>query len=360
MPQEETRQFLRRHFSLYPGMEMEDVIKLLYQSEFGGGHFIEDDTAFCKRLEREMAPPDDAVRPPVFVEDMGSTYSRIHLFGLPQGLTAQTFTQLCVLSAAQPQGSQAGFLQKLKTVCEMIATEELPLSAEKWNHFLEAYSEEGCPPLRHSERYRALYAPHYRILHSAWASFLPVFALVDSVLLQKARVLLAIDGMAAAGKSSLGALLQQVYGCNLLHCDDFFLQEFQRSAQRLQEAGGNIDYERLAPVMAAAGLGLELCFQPYDCQSAELLEERRLAPSPLTVLEGAYALHPQLAAPYDIRVFMMLNAAEQERRIQKRNGEVMAKRFTNEWIPMENRYFRSFAIREGCDITVDTTHWPQL
>ena len=43
------RDIILEHWSRYPGMQPEDGVKLLYQSEFGGGHMIPDP---CKSLER--------------------------------------------------------------------------------------------------------------------------------------------------------------------------------------------------------------------------------------------------------------------------------------------------------------------
>jgi hypothetical protein len=40
------------------------------------------------------------------------------------------------------------------------------------------------------------------------------------------------------------------------------------------------------------------------------------------------------------------------RRILARNGERMAARFKNEWIPMEEKYFSTFGIRESADLLI--------
>ena len=57
-------------------------------------------------------------------------------------------------------------------------------------------------------------------------------------------ILVAIDGMCGSGKTTLGEYLHQVFDCNLFHVDDFFLRLEQRIPERLQEVGGNVDYER--------------------------------------------------------------------------------------------------------------------
>ena len=58
------------------------------------------------------------------------------------------------------------------------------------------------------------------------------------------RVLVAIDGRCAAGKTTLAASLQAQLGCNVFHMDDFFLRPEQRTPERLHQPGGNVDFER--------------------------------------------------------------------------------------------------------------------
>ena len=45
----------------------------------------------------------------------------------------------------------------------------------------------------------------------------------------------AIDRPCASGKSTLGAALSEIYGCALIHMDDFFLRPEQRTSQRLSQ-----------------------------------------------------------------------------------------------------------------------------
>ena len=51
-------------------------------------------------------------------------------------------------------------------------------------------------------------------------------------------------------------------------------------------------------------------------------------------------------------VGMYITPSEQIERIRVRNGEYMLGRFINEWIPMENRYFDYFGIKNKCHFTI--------
>ncbi len=75
-----------------------------------------------------------------------------------------------------------------------------------------------------------------------------VMVLLEEKLRQQVRqdkpLLVAIDGRCASGKSTLAKDLQKQLDCNVIHMDDFYLQEHQRTTRRLREPGENVDYER--------------------------------------------------------------------------------------------------------------------
>ena len=58
------------------------------------------------------------------------------------------------------------------------------------------------------------------------------------------RIIIAIDGRCASGKSALASNLENELGCAVFHMDDFFLRPEQRTPQRYAEPGGNVDRER--------------------------------------------------------------------------------------------------------------------
>lgn len=81
------------------------------------------------------------------------------------------------------------------------------------------------------------------------------------------RVLVAIDGRCAAGKTTLAASLQAQLACNVFHMDDFFLRPEQRTPERLRQPGGNVDFERfLTEVLRPLRDGAPVTYRPYDCE----------------------------------------------------------------------------------------------
>lgn len=165
-------------------------------------------------------------------------------------------------------------------------------------------------------------------------------------------IIVAIDGMSGAGKTTLGTFLHDYFPeSNLFHMDDYFLQPHQRTEKRLSEIGGNVDYERFkAEILDHLTDTAGLFHQIYDCHTQKLGNKILVPWKPLVIIEGSYSLHPYFEDPYSLRIFCSINVEQQVERIEKRNGSIMLKRFLNEWIPKENQYFKTFNIKAKADL----------
>lgn len=173
------------------------------------------------------------------------------------------------------------------------------------------------------------------------------------------NILVVIDGMSASGKSTLGFYLKELFDCNLFHMDDFFLQDYQRTKERLAEVGGNVDYERFREEVLEKILKQEsVIYRPFDCKTRTIQGETEIMPKRLNIIEGSYSQHPyfsELYAHKDIvvcRIFTEISKEQQIERIRNRNGEFMLKRFVEEWIPKENAYFEEFQVKEKSDMVL--------
>lgn len=163
------------------------------------------------------------------------------------------------------------------------------------------------------------------------------------------QVNIAIDGVCGGGKSTLGRALAKKYDCNLFHMDDFFLRTEQRTPERYAQAGGNVDYERFQKEVLDHLTDRDgLTYRPFDCSRMELGMPRTVSYSRLNIIEGSYSCHPYFGDIYQVRFFVDLPDKAQKERILARNGEEKYRRFVNEWIPMENRYFDVYGIRGKC------------
>lgn len=176
---------------------------------------------------------------------------------------------------------------------------------------------------------------------------------LDRLLLCKDMVLVAIDGNCTAGKTTLAEALACQYDCNVFHMDDFFLRPEQRTAERLAEMGGNVDYERfyeeiLLPLKQIKQRETFL-YHPYDCRSQRFCRPVEVTRKALNIVEGTYSMHPSLAAAYDFSVFLQISPLLQRSRILQRDA-ALHQRFFTEWIPMEQRYFAGCHVAERCDL----------
>lgn len=162
-------------------------------------------------------------------------------------------------------------------------------------------------------------------------------------------VIVAIDGVCGGGKSTLGEALAAKYECRLFHMDDFFLQREQRTKERYEQAGGNVDYERFQEeVLAHLSDKDGLFYRPFHCHTMTFGDAVRMPHSRLNIIEGAYSCHPCFGDVYQARFFVEASPEVQKKRLLARNGKEQYERFVREWIPMENRYFDVFAIRRQC------------
>jgi len=179
---------------------------------------------------------------------------------------------------------------------------------------------------------------------------------VSELLREKPRIVVAIDGNSSAGKTTAAAQLGALLDANVFHMDDYFLQPHMRTPARLSQPGGNVDAERfLRDILLPVSAGKPAHVEPYDCHLDRLLKRKTVAPRAVSIVEGAYSLHPLLAPYYDLKIFYRVAPALQLERIRARNGEKMLELFRTRWIPLENTYFSTLNIEQSCDITVDST-----
>jgi pantothenate kinase-related protein Tda10 len=114
------------------------------------------------------------------------------------------------------------------------------------------------------------------VVSAKYRRFFEVFRQIDA-LWKKPRLLVAIDGRCGSGKSSLSQLIASVYGAVVLHMDDFFQTERQKSAGERTPARQH--RRRKASGGACADLqGEPFEFRPYDCLTGEFLPPRFIRP----------------------------------------------------------------------------------
>ncbi len=169
---------------------------------------------------------------------------------------------------------------------------------------------------------------------------------------ERGRCLVAIDGNSGSGKSTLAAQLAAASGATLFHMDDFFLPPQLRTEARLDTPGGNIDSERFVKeIIKGLEKGRTFSYRAFSCKNSSYIE--KTAPhSTVNIFEGVYSMHPDWQAELNLKVFLQIPPEVQQDRILHRSGPEQLKKFTELWIPLENRYFEFCGIRESCDYIV--------
>ena len=102
------------------------------------------------------------------------------------------------------------------------------------------------------------------------------------------RVLAALDGPCASGKTTLAGQAARQLGCPLVHMDDFFLPPARKTPARLAQPGGNVDWERVRDqVLVPMSRGEPARFSPYCCHTGAYGPPVSLSPAPLVLVEGS-------------------------------------------------------------------------
>lgn len=159
---QELEAVLRAHAARYPNMEPADAVKLIYQNEFGGGHLIADAESCLARLraEYEATPRDPDGLP---AEEIGNGIIRVNLAALAPH-QAEALGHAFIRSARLHRGSLASFRNKLEILRGLCAEAVFSFSPASLDAYLAEYENAGCPMVSHSDAYRSLYRPAYRIV----------------------------------------------------------------------------------------------------------------------------------------------------------------------------------------------------
>ena len=178
---------------------------------------------------------------------------------------------------------------------------------------------------------------------------------INDLLTKKNRVVIAIDGKAAAGKTTLAKTLSAHYDSTWIPMDDFFLPKSLRTEARFKEPGGNIHYEYFKTQVIDHLSNNQIKYQPFDCHVMAFKPSIKKPLKQLIVIEGSYALHPYFGKYYDLSIFVDIHPDVQFERIIKRNTQDQAQMFINRWIVYETRYQNHYDIENQVDIKYQTT-----
>ncbi|GJM43440.1 MAG: uridine kinase [Gemmatimonadota bacterium] len=175
--------------------------------------------------------------------------------------------------------------------------------------------------------------------------------------------LVAIDGLGGAGKTTYAAALicaLQAIGRRVeaVHFDDFYWPSSQRPAGRGSElpVGGHFDWRRLRDqVLTPLRSGQAATYDVYDWNRDELASTEEIAPGAIVVVEGVSCSRRELAALYDLRVWVECPYDLRLARGIERDGEGCRDQWELDWAPAEQRYIEEHRPHENADVYISGT-----
>lgn len=324
------------HLKKYPNMQINDKIKLIYQSVLGPTHLIsnlEYDKIYNYILY-EINNYQTNKNQNVY-EWISDEYIRVnlHTYYLLNNDIKELTDQFI-----NSQNASYDIDELKRNLLKYLSANEL----EDYNY----------QPVSHSSIYKELYKPSYRVIKANYLNIDLKYSQIKNYLssFENTRIF-ALEGRCASGKTTLSKMLEQYY--TIIHIDDFFLSINKKTKERLQEVGGNIDYElvkeNLDKIIKAIKNNLKKviieCFncstQTYYCKEVELKQH--------IILEGVYSSHPYFEDLIDSVMFLNVDKKTQLERVSNR---ALKERFITEWIPLEEMYFSNINILKKADIIV--------
>ena len=157
-------QIILQQMQRYPQMNAQDLIKLLYQQEFGAEHLMKDATAAEKRIESEIAMPQAGIDGEPLYENIGEGLCRLNLRPASKKLSVSEIAALFVACASDARGTKDGFRRRVNEAVRLCEQERLPIEPVEIEILMAGYDYKRCPPLSHSVAYHSAYHPAYRVV----------------------------------------------------------------------------------------------------------------------------------------------------------------------------------------------------
>ena len=178
---------------------------------------------------------------------------------------------------------------------------------------------------------------------------------------QKTHLLVAIDGLGGAGKSTLAQLLKEHLKAlgwivAVVKHDDFYLPSHQRENQQVGAIGRDFDWERLRDqVLTPIREGRSAHYQRYDWETDVLAEWHTISASDAVLVEGVYTMRRELTHLYDLKIWVECLRAIRLVRGIARDGEQARTIWEQDWMPKEDDYVKTHLPHERANLLMNGT-----
>jgi len=160
-------ELLRQHLASYPQMQLEDAYKLIYQAALGPEHLLSSPGQFSRLLQAEFErlEPDpnqplfEALRPDGSLFRLNLRAYKSRQLGLSRIIDALLMTPR--LASGTPAELKATW-QVFSRLCQQGYLAGFDAGAVQ--QFTRLLEQQAYPAMHHSEIYRRLYQPAYRLI----------------------------------------------------------------------------------------------------------------------------------------------------------------------------------------------------
>ena len=154
------------HCSRYPGLQVEDLYKLVHQAALGSEHAVKDIEGARRWLMRELGQlPLTSTEPIIDVITPNQSIARVHLkpyidsAGEPENLL------LAFIQTADKFIGSTNLLKAYwKDIQVLAQMGDIPFSLDLLRSYFERMETANFPAVHHSQQYELTYQPSYRVI----------------------------------------------------------------------------------------------------------------------------------------------------------------------------------------------------
>lgn len=155
--------YLIEQIKRHPSMQMQDVVKLCYQSAYGAEHLLTDVEMARRYFELEFGKTEAADIP--LFENISDVYCRANIAAWKyHNKPMEQLFDLFVKTAQQKAYDDEVLFNFLEEAVETIALVKTDFTAEEFREYSRKYLAEGSPAMHHSDAYRKSEKPAYRLV----------------------------------------------------------------------------------------------------------------------------------------------------------------------------------------------------
>lgn len=161
------RKLIHNEYMRCPESEIQDYTKLIFQAAFGPEHSIADPERVYAYLLKELeATPADPVSKLLISIRLEAPVYRLNLSACRyRWIEAPSIHQAFCYSAAGFRKIDINhFSAYLKMMLSILSSEPLNFNPQQTADFLRTWESLRFPALHHTEKYKRLYHPNYRVI----------------------------------------------------------------------------------------------------------------------------------------------------------------------------------------------------